>query len=94
MDQRALVVRLELPLMEYRAEGATARDVLLAGLRWPADTPSGYWQGLAVDWIEQGAPVDAEVIELVKVIATTAAFPQKLRHKAQAIVRLVIATSP
>jgi len=87
LDQRALVVRLETPLAEYRAVDATVRDVLVAGLCWPTDTASGYWQNLAADWIEQGAPVDDEVIELVKVIAETERLPQRLRHKARAIVR-------
>lgn len=87
MDQRALVVRLQTPLADYCADDATVRDVVLAGLSWPTDTPAGYWQGLAVDWIEQGATVDAEVTEFLKVIATTEKLPQKLRHKASAIVR-------
>ena len=68
-----------------RADDATIRDALIAGLRWPVDTPSGYWQGLAVDWIEQGATVDAEMVELVRAIATTATLPQKLPHRAWAI---------
>lgn len=87
MDQRALVVRLQTPFADYCADDATARDVILAGLSWPTDTPAGYWQGLAVDWIEQGAAVDAEMTEFLKVIATTAKLPQQLRHKARAIVR-------
>jgi hypothetical protein len=87
VDQRALVVRLETPLSEYSGDDATVREVLLAGLCWPADTPSGYWQSLAVDWIAQGATVDAEIIELVEVIAMTVKFPQKLRHKARTIAR-------
>jgi hypothetical protein len=86
MDQRALVVRLQTPFADYCADDATARDVILAGLNWPTDSPTGYWQGLAVDWIEQGATVDAEMAEFLKVVATTAELPQKLRHKAQAIV--------
>lgn len=87
MDQRALVVRLQAPFADYCADDATARDVILAGLSWSTDTPAGYWQGLAVDWIEQGAAVDAEMTEFLKVIATTAKLPQQLRHKARAIVQ-------
>lgn len=87
MDQRALVVRLQAPFADYCADDATARDVILAGLSWPTDTPAGYWQGLAVDWIEQGAAVDAEMAEFLEVIATTAKLSQKLRHKVRAIVR-------
>ncbi|MCY0914327.1 hypothetical protein [Massilia antarctica] len=87
MDQRALIARLEMPLADYVGDDATARDVILAGLTWPTDTASGYWQGLAVDWIEQGAAVDAEMVGFVTAIATTAKLPQQLRHKARKIVR-------
>ncbi|WP_233411119.1 hypothetical protein [Rugamonas violacea] len=87
MDQRALVVRLQTPFAGYCADDATARDVILAGLSWPTCTPAGYWQGLAVDWIEQGVAVDAEMAEFLEVIATTTKLPQTLRHKARAIVR-------
>jgi hypothetical protein len=87
MDQRALLVRLETQFADYRADEATARDVILAGLSWPVDTAFGYWQGLAVSWIEQGAVMDAEMARLVQAIATTKKLPQSLRHKAQAIVR-------
>jgi hypothetical protein len=38
-------------------------------------------------WIEQGVAVDAELVQFLGVIATTATLPQKLRHKVQAIVR-------
>ncbi|HJV02080.1 MAG TPA: hypothetical protein VJ752_16190 [Burkholderiaceae bacterium] len=87
MNQRALVVRLQTPFADYHADDAAVRNVVLAGLSWPVDTPAGYWQGLAVGWIEQGAAVDAEMAEFLKVIATTAKLPQRLRHKARAIVR-------
>jgi hypothetical protein len=87
MDQRTLVVRLQTPFAEYCGDDAAARDVILAGLSWPMDTPAGYWQGLAVDWIEQGSAVDAEMAELLNAIAMTEKLPQKLRHKARAIVQ-------
>jgi len=87
MDQRPLVVRLQTPFADYCADDASARDVILAGLSWPADTSAGYWQGLAVEWIEQGACIDAEMVELLNVIATTEKLSQELRHKARTIVR-------
>jgi hypothetical protein len=87
MDQRALVVRLHTPFADYCADDAAARDVIFAGLSWPADTLAGYWQGLAVEWIEQGAPIDVELVEFLNVIATTEKLSQELRHKARTIVR-------
>ncbi|MTV36706.1 hypothetical protein [Duganella radicis] len=87
MDQRALVVRLQTPFADYRANDAAARDVILAGLSWPTDTSAGYWQGLAVEWIEHGASIDAEMVEFLNVIATTEKLSQELRHKARRIVR-------
>ena len=87
MDQRALVVRPQIPLVDYCADDANAREVILAGLSWPIDTPAGYWQNLAVDWIEQGFAVDDEMAEFLEVISTTAKLPQKLRHNARAILR-------
>ena len=87
MDQRALVVLLEKPFADYCADDAAVRDVILAGLSWPTDTSAGYWQNLAVEWIEQGAAVDAEIVVLLNVIAVTEKLPQKLRHRARAIVQ-------
>jgi hypothetical protein len=87
MDQRALVVRLQTPFADYCADDAAARNVILAGLSWPTDTSAGYWQGLAVEWIEQGGPIDAELVEFLNVIATTDKLSQELRHKARRIVR-------
>ncbi|AON53790.1 hypothetical protein Hsc_1487 [Herbaspirillum seropedicae] len=60
--------------------------MLLAGLSWPADTTSGYWQGLAIAWLEEGAHMDAALAELVRGIAATEKFPQNLRHRARTIV--------
>jgi len=87
MDQRALVVQLQTPFADYCRDDAAASDVILAGLCWPLDTPAGYWQGLAVDWIEQGTTVNAEMVERLDVIAVTERLPQKLRHKSRAIVQ-------
>lgn len=87
MDQRALVVRLQSALSNHCGNDAAVREIILAGLSWPTDTPAGYWQGLAVDWIEQGATVDDEMVELLNVIAITEKLPQKLRHRARAILQ-------
>jgi len=83
MHDVQLLVHLETPFALYQPAAAPARDVLLAGLRWP----TGHWAGLAVDWVEQGAPVDMEIAALLDVIAETKHFPQALRHRAFAIAR-------
>ena len=85
MDPRKLVVYLESPYDKYDPAVAPVRDVLIAGLSW--DTATGYWQGLALQWLEQGAEVDAEIAALLDQIASRKAFPQALRHKAFAISR-------
>lgn len=87
MDQRALVVRLQTPFADYCEDDAAARDVILAGLSWSTDTSAGYWQGLAVEWIEQGASIDADLVEFLNVIATTERLSQELRHRARTILR-------
>ncbi|MDF9166563.1 hypothetical protein P5X66_20545 [Enterobacter hormaechei] len=83
MDSRALVVYLEKPLHEYSAAQVSAKEVVLAGLSWPTD----YWPTLAVSWLEQGVPLDAEIVRVLENIAEKKNFPQKLRHKAFALSR-------
>lgn len=48
---------LERPFTEFYAGQAAASEVLLVGLRWPTEC----WVELALRWIEQGAPVNADV---------------------------------
>ena len=83
MDPRKLVVYLESPYEKHDPALAPVHDVLVAGLSW--DTATGYWQGLAVQWLEQGAEVDSEIAALLDQISSRKAFPQVLRHKAFAI---------
>lgn len=82
MDPRPLVVLLEMPYAEYRGE-VPVKDILLAGLRWETQ----HWPSLAVEWLEQGAPLDAEIKEALDGVASRKHFPQPLRHKAFAIAR-------
>ena len=83
MDPRKLVVHLESSYEMYDSAIAPAHDVLVAGLSWE----TAYWPGLAVQWLEQGAEVNAEIASLLEQIASRKAFPQALRHKAFAISR-------
>ncbi len=82
MDPRPLLINLETPYSEYSG-AAPLKDVLLAGLRWETQ----YWAGLAVSWIEQGAPIDKEIKEELDHISEKKHFPQSVRHKAFALAR-------
>ena len=82
MDPRALVVHLEKPFTEYAGAEAPVQ-VLLAGLQWPTN----YWAALAVDWLEQGAPMNAEVAAALDQAAKNADFEQRTRHRAFALAR-------
>lgn len=83
MDPRALVVHLESPYATYGAVNASAREVVLAGLRWSNE----YWSGLAVSWLEQGASIDSEVARELERLASMHALSQSLRHRAFALAR-------
>src|SRR5262245_59199255 len=83
MDPSKLVSHLESPYATYDDSGVPAHDVLIAGLSWETQ----YWPALAVQWLEQGAPVDAEIAALLEKVASQKHFPQSLRHKAFAIAR-------
>lgn len=83
MDARLLVLHLEAPYEEYTATDAPAREVVMAGLTWPTD----YWPGLAVAWLEQGAPIDEGIAEALDGVANSKAFAQNVRHRAFALAR-------
>jgi hypothetical protein len=79
MDSPQNVVPLERPFAEFPAGPSDAKAVLLAGLRWPTE----YWVELALRWVEQGAPVDAEVAAALQLIPSSQ-FSQSVRHRARA----------
>jgi hypothetical protein len=83
MRDLQLLIHLETPFIHYVPAVAPARDVLVAGLKWS----TSYWVGLAVNWVEQGAPIDEEIAAMLDMIAKTKHFPQALRHKSFAIAR-------
>lgn len=82
MDTRELVVLLESPLEDITS-AERVRGAIDAGLRWP--TP--YWPELAIKWLEQGAPMDTEMVALLDTVAEANQFPQQLRHRAFALAR-------
>ncbi|MEO5685751.1 MAG: hypothetical protein ABIR54_00175 [Burkholderiaceae bacterium] len=79
----SLVVHLESPYGEYEAGAAPARDVILMGLGWT--TP--WWPALAVGWLEQGAPLDEEIVACLEAIGGRKKWPQDLRQRAAALAR-------
>jgi len=83
MYSQSLVVHLESPLSDYAPKEAQARDVVLMGLKW--DTPG--WPDLAISWLEQGLPVDAEIAACLQHIVERERWPQRLRHRAQGLLR-------
>lgn len=83
MDARSLVVHLKSPLSAYTPVECGAREVVLAGLNWPTE----YWAALAVGWLEQGAPLDAEVASALQALVEKKHYSQNIRHRAFAIAR-------
>ncbi|MFZ5893630.1 MAG: hypothetical protein ACOY0T_21385 [Myxococcota bacterium] len=87
----ALLPALEQPLVQAReqlgasvcGDEATLRDVLMTGLT----SMSSYWFELAVSWIEQGFPIDAEIAATIRGSSSNASLSQKYRHRAFQMVR-------
>ena len=76
MDQQ-FITKLETPLASSGLEASAVRQLILAGLTWPTE----YWAGLAVGWLEQGAPLDADVALALDAVASKP-FSQGVRHRA------------
>lgn len=84
MDTRQLMLELETPFETY-AGAAPVRDVVLAGLRYPA---SDYWAALALTWLEQGADLDSEIVERLSEIASASRqYEQRTRHRASRLAK-------
>ncbi|MBN3722604.1 hypothetical protein [Burkholderia sp. Ac-20379] len=81
MKPPSIVLPLAYPFAEFVPGVDSAREIVVAGLRWP--TP--YWCDLAVGWLEQGVPVDDGIVELLIEISRNRNFPQNLRHRAFAL---------
>jgi len=78
MHSPDIVLPLERPFAEFPVGSADAKEVLLSGLRWPTE----YWVELALRWVEQGAPVDADAAAALQEIPTKQ-FSQRVRQRAQ-----------
>ena len=82
MPSPNLLTQLESPLSAYTLDTPVVQ-VLLAGLSSPTD----YWPSLAIEWMEQGAAVDAEVLGVLERVSENRHFAQSVRHRAGAILR-------
>lgn len=83
MDTRTLLLHLEQPLQAY-AGIAPVVHVVMAGLDYET---SDYWPGLAVGWLEQGVPVNADVLQALSRVTGRKHFSQGVRHRSAAVVR-------
>lgn len=83
MDTRLLLLHLEHPLAAYSGNASVAQ-VVMAELGYPV---SDYWPSLAIEWLEQGAAVDPEILLALVRVSETKHFSQRLRHRSQKILR-------
>lgn len=83
MDARTLLLHLERPLQAYTGI-APVVHVVMAGLEYET---SDYWPGLAVEWLEQGAPVDTNVLQALTRVSGSKHFSQRVRHRSAAVLR-------
>ncbi len=77
-----MLVFLETPYGEYQGP-TSARQVVLAGL----GSTMGYWIGLALGWLEQGFPLDVEIVEILRKVADTNSYAQRIRHRSAALAK-------
>ncbi|QNM97605.1 hypothetical protein [Chitinimonas koreensis] len=82
MNLRVLI-HLESPYAQYIPVNESPEHVLLAGLGSQTD----YWASLAINWLEQGAPMSYAVAKELKALSARTAYAQSLRHRAFALAR-------
>ena len=74
-----LVALLEENYQEAKKAGTQdIRATLMAGLFWETH----YWVDCALNWINQGAELDQEIITRLEEISANKHYPQKTRHEA------------
>ena len=81
MNPSELVIHLERPMERLPFDGPSARDVVIAALKWPTD----YWPELALAWLDEGLPVDEEIATLLLAASRQHAFSQRFKHRAFAV---------
>jgi hypothetical protein len=76
--QSELVSKLIKPLSELDTSLFAPKQVVLAALTWPTDG----WMNIALEWIEQGVPLDEELINALENVSANKHNAQAIRHKA------------
>jgi hypothetical protein len=79
--QSELVSKLINPLSELDTSSFAPKQVVLAALTWPTDG----WMRIALEWIEQGIPLDEELANALESVSKNKHNAQAIRHKAFAI---------
>ena len=85
-EAKSLIASGALPMGAYESaaesfpySGLVAYAVNLEG--------SGYWNEKAVNWLEQGVPIDEQVVRAVEAMAESKRASQRTRHRALRLVR-------
>ncbi|WP_367351805.1 hypothetical protein [Achromobacter animicus] len=84
MDRNpSLVTGLESRLAVAKDAGKADRLMVVEGLapHWFSD----HWPSLAIAWLEEGFPIDAEIADLLEAASNDKARSQQVRHKAFAL---------
>ena len=70
-------------MAELDTSQVSAKEVLMAALTWDTDS----WVPKALQWIDQGVQIDAEVAVALERVASTKHYAQAVRHKAFGIAK-------
>jgi hypothetical protein len=81
--QSELVSKLIKPLTELDTSTYDPKLVVLAALTWPTDG----WMNVALAWIEQGVPLDEELVSALEAVSASKHNAQAIRHKAFALAK-------
>ncbi len=77
MHQSELVSKLIRPLSELD-EHVSPKSVIMAAINWPTQG----WIQEALDWIDQGVPIDYEIADALEFFAADKRHAQAIRHRA------------
>jgi hypothetical protein len=84
-----IVTALETPFLQFAGPGDPS-EIVMAGLTWPTE----YWVGLALAWVEQGAPVNMPILNELVRLGGGASLSQNIQHRAFALARQQLSALP